>query len=127
MLKQTKKIFIVLLSVFCIFSIYNTAFAEDNPNFSLETIESSTQVPDEVTNLTKGTIGSAISVIRIVASGALVIIIVVIAIKYMTSSAGDRADIKKHAVAYVIAALIIFGSSVIIEVLVELAGEIKAE
>lgn len=127
MLKQTKKIFIVLLSVFCIFSIYNTAFAEDNPNFSLETIESSSDVPPEVTNLTKGTIGSAISVIRIVASGALVIIIVVIAIKYMTSSAGDRADIKKHAVAYVIAALIIFGSSVIIEVLVELAGEIKAE
>lgn len=125
MLNKTKKFFVILLSIMFILSFFNTAFAT-NPNFNIGTFENNSKAPNEVKNLTKGTIGSAISVIRIVASGALVIILVFISIKYMTSSAGDRADIKKHAVAFVTAALIIFGSSVIIEVLIELAGEIKA-
>ena len=124
MLNKTKKFFVILLSIMFILSFFNTAFATDN--FDIGVFENNSKAPDEVKNLTKGTIGSAISVIRIVASGALVIILVYISIKYMTSSAGDRADIKKHAVAFVTAALIIFGSSVIIEVLIELAGEIKA-
>lgn len=124
MLNKTKKFFVILLSIMFILSFFNTAFATDN--FDIGVFENNSKAPDEVKNLTKGTIGSAISVIRIVASGALVIILVYISIKYMTSSAGDRADIKKHAVAFVTAALIIFGSSVIIEVLIELAGEIKS-
>ena len=45
----------------------------------------------------------------------------------MVSSAGDRADIKKHAIAFVVAALIIFGSTFIIEILIKLSEEIKVQ
>ena len=43
--------------------------------------------------------------------------IVVIAAKYMLASAGDRADIKKHAVAYVTGAMILFGSAAIVDII----------
>ncbi len=121
MLNKVKKIFIILLSIMFIFSLFYMSFAGDN--FDINAFEGK-EAPDQVTTLTKDVIGAIVSVLRIAASGILIIMLVVISIRYMTSSAGDRADIKKHAVAFVIAALILFGSSVIIEVLVELAGMI---
>ena len=40
----------------------------------------------------------------------------------MISSPGDRADIKKHAVAYVIGAFVLFGVTGILGVLVDLSN-----
>ena len=45
-----------------------------------------------------------------------------VAMKYMTSAPGDRADIKKHAISYLIGAFIIFGVTGIIEFLIELSN-----
>ena len=44
--------------------------------------------------------------------------------KYMMSAPGDRADIKKHAVHYVISALILFGVSGILTIISEFAKAI---
>lgn len=52
---------------------------------------------------------TVISVARIVGVTIAIVMLLVIAMKYMMSSAGERADIKKHAVAYVVGAVILFG------------------
>lgn len=125
MQNKVKKIMAILLCAVLVFSIGYTTLASSNANFKLDQFtDNKSKAPSEVTGLAKDTIGAAIAVFRIVASGTLIIIAIAISIKYMLSSAGDRADIKKHAVAFVIAALIIFGSTTIIEVLFEISGEI---
>ena len=64
----------------------------------------------EVDTAVNNTAVMIISVARVVGAAIAIIMLFAIAIKYMVSSAGDRADIKKHAVAYVVGAVILFGA-----------------
>ena len=79
---------------------------------------------DEATDsISKNIIG----VLRIVGATVAIVMLLVIAMRYMTSAPGDRADIKKHAIAYVIGAVILFGVPAILGVLVEVAEAINAK
>jgi len=65
-----------------------------------------------------GTIlGAILTVIRIAGVGVAIIIITVLAMKYMMASPGDKADIKKHAVPYVIGAVVLMAASGIVGLL----------
>lgn len=68
---------------------------------------------------------TVISVVRIVAVGTALIMLMVLGMKYMISAPSDRADIKKHLIAYVIGAFIVFGSATIIGILIDLADTIQ--
>jgi len=56
-------------------------------------------------------IKAVLDVIRYVGSAIALGILLVIGIKYLVASAGERADIKKYAVNYIIGAIILFASS----------------
>lgn len=56
-------------------------------------------------------ISAVLSVVRTAGAAVAIIILMTIAAKYIMASAGDRADIKKYAVNYVIGAIILFGAS----------------
>lgn len=62
-------------------------------------------------------LGSVLNVIRIVGAAIAIAILLIIATKYIIASAGDRADIKKYAVNYVIGALIFLGASGILTII----------
>ena len=47
-----------------------------------------------------------------------------VAMKYMSSAPGDRAEIKKHAVIYVVGAIVLFGSAGILEIIQKFADNI---
>lgn len=115
---------VILISMFLICSICTVQAAN---GLDINAFENSGNVADvgKVTNLVKSTSDMVVSVIRIVGVSIAVIMLLVIAMKYMLSAPGDRADIKKHAVAYVIGAFILFGVTGILSALVELANEIK--
>ena len=51
--------------------------------------------------------------------------LIVLAIKYIVSSPEDKAEIKKHAVVYVVGAIFIFAASSIIELLKLLSSNIQ--
>ena len=78
-----------------------------------------------IPNLTTNTTDTVIGVVRVVCVTIAIVMLLVIAAKYMISAPGDRADIKKHAVAYVIGAVILFGSSAILGVLVDVANQVE--
>jgi hypothetical protein len=80
------------------------------------------KTPENVKKLVNNTSGTAISVLRIASVTIAVVMLLVIAMRYMVSSASDRADIKKHAVAYVIGAFILFGVTAILGMLVDLSA-----
>lgn len=53
---------------------------------------------------------------RIAGIAVAVIMLIVVACKYIMASAGDKADIKKYAMNYVVGALVLFGASGIITI-----------
>ena len=81
---------------------------------------------EEVTNLANAAAGTVASVLRIAGVCIAVVMLLTIAMKYMISSAGDRADLKKHAVAYVVGAVVLFGATNIIATLIDFTNKALA-
>ncbi len=59
-------------------------------------------------------IASILNIVRIIGVSVAVSMLIMVACKYIMASAGDKADIKKYAINYVIGALILFGASGIV-------------
>lgn len=116
-----KKIIVILILILLIFTGTANAFEGTISNF-----ESDTPV-NGVTSVVNDIGGTVLSIIRIVSVTIALVMLLVIAMKYMLASPGDRADIKKHAVAYIVGAFILFGVTGIISILVDLASQIKPE
>ncbi len=70
--------------------------------------------------LDKGT-GVIMTAVRIISSTIAIVTLMVLGIKYMTSAPGDRADIKKHAVVYVVGALLLFAVPGVIDILIKIS------
>lgn len=113
----TKILSIILIAMF-IGSIATSVFAGgvflDASNF-----DSVQGKAPKVSKLANSAAGTVVSVLRIAGVTIAVVMLLTIAIKYMLSSAGDRADLKKHAVAYVVGAVVLFGATNIIAALVD--------
>lgn len=75
--------------------------------------------PDPIINPIKKVAGVVISAIKIIGTGIALIMIAVISIKYMVAAPGDRADIKKSSIQYVVGAIILFGASQILGILIK--------
>lgn len=67
--------------------------------------------------------GNFLGIAQIVAIGVATIMLVVLAIKYIVSSPGDKAEIKKHAVVYIVGAVFIYGSVGILNIIQAFARE----
>ena len=74
--------------------------------------QNTTVVKDE-----KIVLNSVLAIIQTIAISVATIMIIVLAIKYMVSSVSERAEIKKHAVVYVVGALLMFGASTIVQII----------
>lgn len=111
------KMFLILAVMVAFFvmisEVQATGFNWDTAISNADSAEGVAALNTSATNVT----GAILSVIKYVATGIALIMIVVIAAKYMLASAGDRADIKKHAVAYVTGAMILFGSAAIVDII----------
>ena len=70
---------------------------------------------------TQNVVGAILQVARIAAIGVALIMLTVLAMKYMYSAPGDRAEIKKHAVVYIVGAVVLFASSGILGIIKDFA------
>ncbi len=61
--------------------------------------------------------GSLLTIFRIVAVGVAMIMLVVVAIKYMSAAPEGKAEIKKHAVIYIVGAIVLFASAGILKII----------
>ena len=64
-----------------------------------------------------------LAIVRTAGVAIAVVILLVIGTKYMIASAGDRADIKKYAIKYIIGAVILFGASGILTIIQKFTDE----
>lgn len=68
--------------------------------------------------------GHVLSIVQVVGAAVAVIMLIVLATKYMLAAPNDKAEIKKHAVVYVVGAIIVFGTSIILEIIKNFAIQI---
>lgn len=62
-------------------------------------------------------IGALINIIQIIGTGVAIIMLIVLAIKYISAAPGDKAEIKKHAVVYVVGAIVLFAATGILQII----------
>ena len=106
----------ILCLVFMLVTMFSSvAFASDFATIK-SGIESATDKSNAST-ASQNIVGSLLTVAKTVAVGVALIMLAILAIKYMAASAGDKAEIKKHAVVYVTGAVILFASSAILSII----------
>ena len=126
-------IFKILLSlsiiVFILLPVTNVNAEEptgsNNDNFKLDVFNGEAEVPENINNFTNNTIKAAIGAIRLVGTSIAIIILLVISMKYMMASAGERAEIKKHAVPFVIGATVLFAAGGILTIILNFSNNIQ--
>lgn len=86
-----------------------------------ENFTDATNSVDKVNNI----VATIITSIRIVGVAVAVVMLLILAMKYMSAAPGDKADIKKGLINYVIGAVVFFGVVGILEIISKLATAIK--
>lgn len=69
--------------------------------------------------------GMLLSVAQIVGVAVAVIMLIVLAIKYISAAPNDKAEIKKHAVIYIVGAIVLFAASGILGIIKGFANAIS--
>lgn len=69
--------------------------------------------------------GMILSIVQIIGVAVAVIMLIVLAIKYIAASPDDKAEIKKHAFVYVVGAIILFAASALVGWIKSFAGQIS--
>ncbi len=126
-----KKLSIVLVSII-IFTTVVSAFMPmvyaDGYDFGskISAIDGKTD-NSAAASSTTNIVGAILQVARIVAVGVALIMLTVLAIKYMSSAPNEKAEIKKYAVVYIVGAVVMFAASGILTIIQKFAeGNIKA-
>ena len=81
--------------------------------------------PTGASNTATNVVATVISSIRIIGVCFAVVMLLTVAMKYMSSAPGDKADIKKSAVAYVVGAIVLFAVTGILSIIEQFAVVIK--
>lgn len=112
LLKRT--IIVIIMAILLLATISNIAFAnEDNFNTSAFENRSSVSAGTSIQNAA----GAILYIVKIIAVGIGLIMLAVLAMKYMLASAQDKASIKQSAVVYVVGAVVFFGAAGILNII----------
>ena len=123
MTKKVMKIVAVLLAVAVVASLSVSAFAGDD--FDLTQFNGKSDTSGASKSVTR-IIGALINIIQIIGSGVAIIMLIVLAIKYISAAPGDKAEIKKHAVVYVVGAIVLFAATGILQIIKNFSGNVNA-
>ena len=120
MRKTLVKIIALAIVIALCFAV--TSFADYSDKMAGLIKEADTVVIETgASNTAESVIGTIISAARIIGICFAVVMLLTIAMKYMTAAAGDKADIKKSAVAYVVGAIVLFAVTGILGVIQQFA------
>ena len=109
-MKKRKIISVFITFAVILFSFSQIAFAagwtsQVNPNGGAGTSEAT-----KAMNI-------IIGIFQAVAVGVAAVMLIALAIKYMSSAPGEKAEIKKHAIVYIVGAVMAFGSAGVVQLL----------
>lgn len=121
-MKTFKKVSIILISLVLIFMfVQSTVFGATDVYNQVKTLAGKETNNSAVTSV-KNTAGAIITVAKVISAGIAIIMITVIAMKYMLAAPSEKADIKKHAVVYVVGAVVMFAVTAILQIIQNFAA-----
>lgn len=123
-MKTLKKFLIILISLLLVFMfVESIVYAEGTSSVydQVKTLAGKETNNSAVTSV-KNTAGAIITVAKVICAGIAIIMITVIAMKYMLAAPSEKADIKKHAVVYVVGAVIMFAATAILQIIQNFAA-----
>lgn len=125
-----KKMNLIIIALLIFVTIISVCTIEVNADYNFSSKISSIDSKKDSSSATtsaQNVVGAALQVARIVAVGIALIMLAVLAMKYMSSAPGDKAEIKKYAVVYVVGAVVLFAASAILGIIKDFAEKnIKA-
>ena len=111
-----KKILLIIFLALLIFSISTVSlatFTEMKPSQG-----AGTEQMKSIANIILG-------ILQVIAVGTAVIMLVILAIKYMTAAPSEKAEIKKSMTVYIIGAVVLFAGAAILKVIETVATDIN--
>ena len=125
-MKVFKKLLIILMITLLCCTFVATYVSAEGETATWDSVSQFNDRNDtNLDNSTRNIVGAIVSVVRIVGTGIALIMIAFVAMKYMSAAPGDRAEIKKHAVIYVVGAIVLFGGAQLIGIIQNFAQNIK--
>ena len=104
-MKILKRIFIIILITFLIFSCLSFLLSANAMNVN--------DLPGTQTNKLDNAGNGILQVLAIIGSGLSIVFMICLGIKYMLGSVEERAEYKKSLLPYFIGAIFVFGASAI--------------
>ena len=122
--KLTKMLAVVAMALVVLAIAVTPVFASADLNWDGINIKSDTNsgTAKAATNIT----GTIIGVVQVIGVAVAIIMLIVLAIKYISAAPNDKAEIKKHAVVYVVGAVVLFAAAGILEIIKGFAGQINS-
>lgn len=121
--KKKVKILSILTIFICIISVATVVFGEELDPVSIVENKTFGGAGNGVDTLYK--LGNTIlGIIQYVAAGVAVIATLILAIKYMYSAPGEKAEVKSKLIPYVIGGVLIFGAVSLVRVVEIFVGDI---
>ena len=113
---------VMLVSVMSVVVNADMNFGDINTDTVTANASDSTGTAEAVNNI----MGSILTIVQVIGVGVAVIMLIVLAIKYISAAPGDKADIKKHAVVYIVGAIVLFAASGILGIVKKFATMVHA-
>ena len=125
MAKKVMKMIAIMLIASMVVAVCSQAVLAVDDGTSLTQFDGKTDnsgASDSAQNI----IGALITIVQIIGTGVAIIMLIVLAITYISAAAGDKADIKKHAVVYVVGAIVLFAATGILQIIKSFSSNISA-
>jgi len=91
---------------------------------SITTYANTTNDGGGASSSVRSIVQQVLSGMKIVCMGIAIVMLLVLAMKYMSAAPSEKADIKKHAVVYVVGAVVMFAATGILHIIGQFAGSI---
>ena len=125
--KKTKIIVtfvLMLLVMFVMFQIVSEATYSEQMGTLLTESDSYTD-PTNTVDKVNSIASTLLTAIRVAGVTVAIVMLMVVAMKYMTAAPGEKADIKKSAIQYIVGAIVLFGVVGILEIISKFSSAVK--
>ena len=126
-----KGIVMILLVALCVCALSTTMVSKADGTIEFDKVSSDNTIKKDAVDTT-GTARAAqrilqaiLTIAQVIGVGVAVIMLIVLAIKYISAAPSDKAEIKKHMVVYIVGAVVLFAASGILEIIKRFAGMVN--
>lgn len=122
-IKVSLTLILMLSLMFAVFqTVSNAGYSDEMKTLIDKDYSDSTGTDAKVNEIT----ATVITSIRIVGICVAIVMLLTVAMKYMTAAPGDKADIKKSSIQYVVGAIVLFGAVGLLSIISKFSSGIKA-